>query len=52
VQTCDDDVYLSGLPDREDLERLDRLLADMLIKTDAEVERVAGRGEPDAVASP
>jgi hypothetical protein len=35
----------------EDLERLDRLLAEMLAKTDAEVERVAVRCEPDAVAS-
>jgi hypothetical protein len=35
------DVYLPYLPEMEDLERLDTLLADMLTRTQAELDRLS-----------
>jgi hypothetical protein len=46
------DVSLPYLPDREEVDRLDALLADMLAKSQAELDRLAPRGGPGVLVSP
>jgi hypothetical protein len=38
------DVYLPYMPEREELERLDSLLTEMLAKSQAELDRVSSPG--------
>jgi hypothetical protein len=40
------DMYRRHLPDREDLERLDTMLSDMLARTQSELDRLAPKALP------
>jgi hypothetical protein len=42
------DVYLPFLPEKEELERLDALLTNMLARTQGELDRLTPRSPPTA----
>jgi hypothetical protein len=46
------DLYLPYLPEEEELDRLDALLADMLAKSQRELDRLAPQDRPDAAVLP